>query len=102
MRPASAAKQLRPIKLLQPSAKLLVEAENYDLSQYGACIACGEQWGLLPGSSIAENMVELQGVLMEHSMGAGVGGLPALSHRCHMHGYFVYLVVRAHRRLCTT
>lgn len=76
-RPARSATQMRPIKLMQIAAKLLVVAVSRDKSKYVTRTACGHKRGFIPGRRILDNIVEIEGALYEHSMGAHTfaGGL---------------------------
>lgn len=82
--------QLRPMTLMQCSAKLTAAAANQALSQWVVRTVCGQQRGFVPGRSILDNIVELEGGMLEHSMAVGtlVGGwlldfasaFPSVSH----------------------
>lgn len=82
--------QLRPISLVQCSAQLIVAAADQALSRYAARTVCGQQRGFIPGRSSLDDVVELGGGMVKHSMAADTmpGGLlsdfdrafPSLSH----------------------
>lgn len=62
---------------------------NQALPKYAVMTVCGQQRGFVPGRSILDDVVELEGSMLEHSMAVGtlLGGLfldssafPSLAH----------------------
>lgn len=74
-RSARVPAQLRPITLLQCSAKLIAAAEG--MSQYVARTVRSQQRGFVPCRSTLDNIAELEGGMIEHSTALGTlpGGL---------------------------
>lgn len=60
--------QLRPITLMQCSAKLIAAEASKALARYVATTVCGQQREFMNWRSISDNVVELGDGMVEHSM----------------------------------
>lgn len=82
--------ELRPITLMQASAKVIASIANRELGEIAQKTVAREQRGVIEGRAIADNMIEMEGALLEypqlpHSLPAMIlldfaMALPSLAH----------------------
>lgn len=66
-----AAAALRPLMLMQTSAKLIAYVINEHLGQLAEHTVCGQQRGFIRNKDIADNIIELEGYMVTYSQAAG-------------------------------